>query len=99
MSSGNDFQGPWNQGNSTRLNEPFQYIDDPIAHVMETNGLINQKPKDAENTPEQVEKMNKKLGKTRSTEVNTANAPKTDVMEWNDTPAASNGKKKTTGSK
>ncbi len=85
MSSGNDYQGPWNQGNSTRLNEPFQYIDDPVAHVMKTNGLVNQKPKGAEYTPAQVEKMNKKLGKERSTEVNKATAIKNGVVAWNDT--------------
>lgn len=84
MSSGNDYQGPWNQGNSTRLKEPFQYIDDPVAHVMKTNGLVNQKPKGAEYTQAQVEKMNKKLGKERSTEVNSANAVNNGIIAWDD---------------
>src|ERR1700710_1145833 len=41
MSSGNDFRGPWNQGKSTQLGETFQFVADPIKHVMESNGLQN----------------------------------------------------------
>src|SRR5436190_9112403 len=36
MSSGNDFTGPWNQGASTQMGESFQFIDDPVKHIMET---------------------------------------------------------------
>ena len=42
MSNGNNIRGPWNQGVSTQLGETWQYIEDPIQHVMETNGLLKQ---------------------------------------------------------
>jgi Mn-containing catalase len=34
MSTGNDFSGPWNDGESTQMGEAYQYIEDPIQHVM-----------------------------------------------------------------
>src|SRR4051795_1842649 len=42
MSSGNTIRGPWNQGQSSQLGETWQFIEDPIRHVMETNGLLDQ---------------------------------------------------------
>lgn len=39
MSSGNDYTGPWNTGKSTQLGEEIQYVDDPIAYVLKTNGI------------------------------------------------------------
>src|SRR5215212_8931203 len=66
MSSGNDFRGPWNQGQSTQLGETWQYIEDPIKHVLETNSLLDQKPAGTNNTLAQNEKMEVELGKMRS---------------------------------
>src|SRR5215217_6495529 len=42
FSTGNDFKGPWNQGPSTQLRETFQFIDDPVKHVINTNALLDQ---------------------------------------------------------
>src|ERR1700712_2814100 len=58
MSSGNDFRGDWNEGQSSRLNETFQFIDDPIAHVMATNGLLNQEANGTDRTEQTVEQAN-----------------------------------------
>src|SRR3954471_24787421 len=44
MSNGSAVRGPWNDGKSTQLGETWQYIDDPVQHVMETHGLDTQKP-------------------------------------------------------
>lgn len=81
MSSGNDFTGPWNEGVSSRLGEEFQYIDDPIRHVMETNGLLNQKAAGTDRTEKEVQQLNKTLSKERSAEVNGASSPGT--QQWN----------------
>jgi Mn-containing catalase len=84
MSNGNDYRGPWNEGVTTRLGETFQYIEDPIRHIMETNSLIEQQIQGSDRTQDSVEKMNKELGKMRSSEVNEA-SPKAE-QQWNDEP-------------
>src|SRR5690606_31817443 len=40
MSNGSAVRGPWNEGESSQLGETWQYIDDPVKHVLETNGLL-----------------------------------------------------------
>jgi Mn-containing catalase len=81
MSSGNDFRGPWNEGKSTRLNEEFQFIVDPIKHVMDTNGLSDQTPVGAAMTEETAAEMDEALSKMRSTEVKSASP--VENMSWN----------------
>lgn len=100
FSNGNDYRGPWNEGKSTEYGETYQYIDDPIKYVMETDALLNQKAEGTDRTEESVQKLNKKMSKMRSEEVNSA-SPTTN-MQWNTNmpkePGNSQGKKeKTTG--
>ena len=45
LSKGKDARGPWNEGESTRLKEEWQYIDDSLQEVRSTNGLVDRKPK------------------------------------------------------
>ena len=82
MSSGNDFRGPWNQGPTTQLGETFQFIEDPIKHVMETNGLLEQEPEGTKRTPEIVDEMNRQMSGIRSEEINLA-AP-IGEQQWNE---------------
>jgi Mn-containing catalase len=86
FSNGNDYRGPWNEGPSSELGETYQYIDDPIKHVMETNALLNQKIEGTERTEKSVDKKNKEMSKKRSTEVNSA-TPTTNI-QWNNNPQA-----------
>lgn len=73
MSSGNDFRGPWNEGKSTKLNDEFKYIEDPIKHVMETNGLLKPQNDESITTKmEQAAQMDRELSQERSQEVNMA---------------------------
>ncbi len=83
MSSGNDFRGDWNEGQSSRLNETFQFIDDPVAHVMATNGLLNQKAEGTDRTEKTVEQANKELSEMRSEEINMA-SPVNGEQQWTD---------------
>jgi Mn-containing catalase len=85
MSSGNDFTGPWNQGASTQLGETFQFIEDPIKHVMETNGLLTQEAKGTDRTAEEVDQLNQKLGSMRKEEITAACS--LGEQQWNDPEA------------
>ena len=75
MSNGTEVRGPWNEGASTQLGESWQYIQDPILHVRETMGLMNQPVMGTDRTDESVERLSKKLAKERSAEVKTATPP------------------------
>ena len=85
MSGGNDYQGPWNQGESTQLRENFQFIDDPVKHVADTNGLIDHVPDGTERTEEMVQELNNKLSMKRSDEINAA--CRIGEQQWNDPEA------------
>ncbi len=84
MSSGNDFTGPWNSGKTTQFGEEFQFIDDPVKHVLETNGLLDQKAAGTNRTEKEVQETNKALGKERSAEVNAS--MDFSPLSWNDAP-------------
>lgn len=85
MSSGNDFRGPWNEGLSSQMGETFQFIDDPIKHVMETNGLTGHKIAGTDRTEDSVQNINKELSGLRSEEVMAAAVP--GPQQWNDPEA------------
>lgn len=91
MSNGSTVRGPWNEGESTQMNETWQYIDDPIKHVMESNALLDQKAKGTTRTEGEVEKKNARLGKEKKKEVDSSLLKKD--MQWNDSEN-SNGKEK-----
>jgi Mn-containing catalase len=95
MSTGNDFTGPWNEGNTSQLKENYQYVEDPIQYVLQTNGLMQQQPDGTDRTPESVEEMNRELSSTRSEEINLA-APLGE-QQWNE--AMANGPKENTKGK
>lgn len=81
FSNGNDYRGPWNEGTSTEMGETYQFIDDPIKHVMETDALLNQKAEGTNRSQSSVQKYNKEMSKIRSSEVN--NASPTTNIQWN----------------
>jgi len=81
MSGGTEIRQPWNQGSSTQLGETWQYIEDPIQHVLDTNALIDQKPSGTNRTQDDIDEMNKALGKTRRSIIDTA-APM-GPQQWN----------------
>lgn len=81
LSSGNAIRGPWNQGESTQLGESWQYIEDPIKHVLQTNSLLDQTPAGTNNTLRENENAEVELGNMRSELINMA-APK-GPQQWN----------------
>ncbi|WP_455497045.1 manganese catalase family protein [Coprobacter sp.] len=80
MSKGEDARGPWNEGKSSRLKEEWQYIDNPLEEVENTDGLLNKKIKGSDRTEEQVRKQDEQLAKKRSKEILSA-TPEKD-MKW-----------------
>lgn len=72
MSSGAEARGPWNEGTSTKLGETWQFIEDPIAHVEATNGLVDRQISGTNRTDALVQKLNEDLSKERSEEINSA---------------------------
>lgn len=81
LSSGNNFTGPWNEGQTTQLGETIQYIEDPISYILQTNGLLEHEAAGTDRTQEAVEKVNSQVSKLKSTEVSGATPP--GVQQWN----------------
>lgn len=77
MSQGEDARGSWNQGKSTQLQEEWQYIEDPLKRIRETNGILNVEPQGTLRTEESVKKTDQKLPKERNNELLAA-TPKPD---------------------
>ena len=99
MSNGNEIRGPWNQGESSELGETWQYIEDPVKHILETNSLLDQKSDGSNRTEKNIKKMNDQLGKQKK-EFITEAAP-IGAMQWNDALSSadeSNGLKNKQGS-
>lgn len=71
MSSGAAVRGPWNEGESTQFGETWQYIEDPVKFVLETNGLTNLSPTGTERTLKGVAELDQSLSAERSEEINT----------------------------
>lgn len=82
MSKGEDFKGPWNEGKSPLMGEEWQVIQDPLQHVRDTNGLLEEKAKGTDRTEKSVQATNKELSAKRKEKVDKATAPKNGVMSW-----------------
>jgi Mn-containing catalase len=81
MSSGNEARGPWNQGKSTQLGETWQFIEDPIKHVLETNALKDQKIKGTNRTIKDANAIGEQMGKEKKAEIDAASP--IGPMQWN----------------
>lgn len=79
-SKGEEARGPWNEGESTKLKEEWQYIERPLEEVRRTNGLVDREPEGTDRTLEDVCELDKELAKQRSTEVLSATPMKD--MSW-----------------
>lgn len=70
LSNGTEVRGPWNEGQGPwGKGEHWDYIDDPIKHVVDTNGEVDHQPTGSKLTQQQVAKKDKQLSKERSQEV------------------------------
>jgi Mn-containing catalase len=73
MSNGRSARGPWTQGQGPwGPGESWEYIEDPVQQVMQTQGNIRQPVKGTNVTREDVVKTNQQRSQQRSREVNQA---------------------------
>ena len=72
MSQGEDVRGPWNQGSSSQLGEGWQYVEDPLTRVRETDGLTDLEPMGTDRTDASVADADETLGAMRSEEIKSA---------------------------
>jgi Mn-containing catalase len=72
MSNGSAIRGPWNQGESSQLGETWQYIDDPIDHVIKTNGLLDCQPTGTQRTLQGMDEIDHGRSREKSEEVKMA---------------------------
>ena len=79
MSDGETVRGPWNEGISSQLQEQWQYINNPVEKVRETEGLTQLEPQGTDRTLESVAETDQMLSEERSAEVNAATI---DATHW-----------------
>ena len=82
MSKGEDYKGGWNDGVSPELGEQWQVVEDPLEHVLETNGLLDEVAEGTARTEKTVQKQNKALSAERKAEVDLATLPENGLMSW-----------------
>jgi len=82
MSKGEDFKGGWNEGTSPKLGEEWQFIEDPLQHVIETNGMLNETAKGTERTEKSLQADNRALSAEIKSEIDAANSSEDGIMQW-----------------
>jgi len=83
MSNGTSYRGPWNQGQGPwAAGESWDYIEDPIQYVLETQGQKQRPIRGTQRTEAQVCDLNRALSAQRSQEVKSA-LP-SGVNQWSD---------------
>lgn len=81
LSKGDNFRGPWNQGEMPGMDKEWEYVANPIVHVRDTQGLTEQ-PEDKTEEMEQAKELDKANSEMKSEEV-TSSEPK-GTAQWSD---------------
>jgi Mn-containing catalase len=71
MSDGQTVRGPWNEGEMPGTGLNFEYVEDPISYVKQTQGL-SVANKEFDKQLAATEKLNKKMSEVKSEEVKSA---------------------------
>ncbi|UJP66243.1 manganese catalase family protein [Mongoliitalea daihaiensis] len=82
MSKGEDYRGPWNEGKSPLMGEEWHNVEDPIQHVRDSNGLLDEKAVSTDRTEKSVQSANKALSIKRKEKIDKATAPVNGFMSW-----------------
>jgi Mn-containing catalase len=72
MSDGEAIRGPWNQGESPEFGEEWQYVNNPVGFVRDTNGLTKVQPEGTVRTVQGVSDIDAARSKECSEEINMA---------------------------
>ena len=97
LSNDDEHRGPWNEGQSPQFQEEWKYIDDPIQHVHDTMGLLEEIAEGTSRTEKSVQKSNKSLSAERKSEVDEASGPVDQILSWStylDEPVSAKSPKK-----
>lgn len=69
LSDGASTRGPWNEGQGPwGPGESWQYVDDPMQHVLQTQGMLDQDVQGTKMTVDEARKKGAELGMKRSQE-------------------------------
>lgn len=79
MSDGQTVRGPWNEGEMPGTGLNFEYVEDPISYVKQTQGL-SVETKEFDKQLAATEKLNKKMSEVKSEEVKSAEPE--GVAQW-----------------
>ena len=69
LSKGNDGDGPWNEGKTTRTGDEWRIVEDPQEYVHDTKGLTETEPDGNAKTQKELNELSKKLSRERSEEI------------------------------
>ena len=88
LSNGASARGPWNEGQGTwGPGESWEYVDDPLQHVVQTQGETRHEVHGNNRSLDEVDKMDREMSKRRSEEVKTATP--TGSNQWSAYPQKS----------
>jgi Mn-containing catalase len=69
MSNGVSYKGPWCEGTSPGLGETWEYIADPVEHVLKTHGLTEEVAVGTQRSMESAELKTAQVSKMRTKEI------------------------------
>ena len=69
LSNGAEVRGPWNQGHTPVTNEEWIYVEDPLKHVIESNGMTDHEPRGTNRNMEETDLLNMQLSEQRSSHI------------------------------
>ncbi|HET8574298.1 MAG TPA: manganese catalase family protein [Edaphocola sp.] len=69
MSKGEKSEGPWNKGTSTKLNEEWEYINDPGTYVNKSDGLTQLGDYNTAADQDGLDELERSLSEIRSAEM------------------------------
>ncbi len=88
LSNGVSARGPWNEGQGPwPQGEHWEYVEDPVKHVIATQGLHEHEPHGTKMTQAEVDKKNKELSNLRSQQVKSSMPSNGAGNQWNTYPA------------
>lgn len=82
MSEGGNYKGPWNEGKSPELNEEWKMVEDPIGHVRDTNGLLDEQATGTDRTEESIQERNRSLSAERKERIDSVAPADSGIMSW-----------------
>jgi Mn-containing catalase len=80
MSDGRNARGPWNEGSGPWTEGEWFYVEEPQAHVRETEGLKQQETVGTTRTARDIQKLDQQMSRERSAEVKRAVKP--GPLQW-----------------